>query len=165
MSRKPKLKAKTYLKRVRFERTLDFREFKKRAEAFLPEKRADQLAFDLMEIDDACETFRRDIKLLFAALRTAKRDSLDLWDKSAAVQSNIHEFRNHFLTAFPALSKLMSKARELPPINSATDFQMMERTLSPFDELLAPFTPWKDSVRKMKAKKRPTNKSTKRKKR
>ena len=153
MKPKPVLKPKKYPKRVRFERTLDFREFKQRVEAFLPEKRADQLAFDLMEIDEACETFRRDIKLLFAALRSAKRNSVDLRDRAAAVSGDIIEFRNHFRTAFPAMCTLMAKARELPPLDKISDDQLTDRILAPLDAIIGPPTTMK---------KRASNKTKKR---
>ncbi len=131
---KVKLKARSYTDPIQYEMTVDFREMKKRAEMFLTERRADKLAFDLMELDEACETFRQDLRKLFKALHAARSDSTDLYDISYDVLGDFHHFRGHIRSAFPALQQLGMKARELPPIASATDEQLSERARAPFDK-------------------------------
>lgn len=165
---KTKLKPLRFPGRVEFERLLDFHKLKKRAESFLSERRADSLAFHLWELDEACETFRRDVKRLFKALHAARRDSTDLYDSAAAVSGQFDHFRWHMSRAGTVMSRLMSEASKLPPLDQATDLELTERALEPFDKYFEAAGIKKKRAGKTKTKKvkkRAAGKKTKKKRR
>jgi hypothetical protein len=128
-----KVKPLEYPKRVQFARTVNFGELKTRASLLLSEKRADKFAFDLMELDEACESFRRDLRRVFQALKTAKSDSTDLYDSTSSLEGDFLEFKCHIRSALPMLNRLQDEARALPPISRANDLELTERELAPFE--------------------------------
>lgn len=129
---KPKLKPKRRdLYRFNYTRSVEYKKLYERAQEFLSERKAGQLAFDLMGIDDASEIFRRDVKRFYRALGTAKRDSTDLWDETPWIQSYIIDVRGHMRKLSKILDELANVARSMPPLDKATDYQLTRRTLDP----------------------------------
>lgn len=135
---KPKLKPRKYAGNAPYEPIVEFRTLYRVAAELVSDKRADEFAFDLMEVDRACGNFRSDIMRFLKALRSAKKDSTDLYDTSSDVSGTLEEFRKHGRRATRLLNELGTLARKMPPLDKATDLQLTERALAPFDKFLPP---------------------------
>jgi hypothetical protein len=148
---KTKLAPKRYPDGIRFEPAIDFGRLYRMVQALVGEKKAGQLAHDLSELDEACESFRRDLKRFCAGVAEVDRDSTALYDAAPAVIGNFHEFRWHMRSAKPVLEKLQTLARNRPPLVNATDDELVERALVPFNRFFPVTTAKKE---KSSAKKR-----------
>lgn len=152
---KPKLKPRIYARQSKYQPIVDFRKLEKLAAGLVSEKRADKFAFDLMEVDRACSGFRTDMVQLLKALRIAKRDSTELRDASHDVAGTLQEFRKHGRRALLVLDTLARLARQMPPLDKATDLQLTERALAPFDKL---FPPTKGTPKRARSARKTTGK-------
>lgn len=135
---KPKLKPEKHPKEPPYHPVVDFRKLAEFVAELISKERAEQFAFDLSEIDRACNTFRDSTVRLLRALRGAKRNSTVLWDATPGVAGSVHEFKTHGRRVLLTLHKLTMIARSMPPLDKATDLQLTERTLAPLEKLLLP---------------------------
>lgn len=120
---------------VRHKPILDFQEMYNRAQTLLPIKQAGRLAYNLMELDRACEKFRRDTLNFFEALQRAERDSTDLYESASNLWGELEHMRRHILKTITIVDKLGSKSRNMPPIDKFSDYQLTKRFFAENKEL------------------------------
>jgi len=120
---------------VKHKPILDYQELYNRAKKILSIRQSGKLAYNLMELDRACDKFRHDTLNFFKALQVASQDSTDLYEASSSLWGELIHMRYHIREATSLVDKLGVKSRNMPPIDELTDYQLTKRFFAERKEL------------------------------